>query len=186
VALQGARLGLKEGELLVQNPVNVRAALPRRFRNRDTAAAGVVLQNLTTISQKVDVTAQSDILSIAGDATRSVVIPPKGVYELPFLLQAKEPGAGTISFTVRSAVVNERLVEQVVVERPLVTEAFATVGSIARDASSAQEGIVIPSAIAPGYGSLSIKASSSLKPWIEPPLTGSCKRPNHGGAITCV
>lgn len=170
VALNGAKLGLSEGELLVQNPVNVRTALPRRFRNRDTAAAGVILQNLTKFEQTVSVTASSDILSVEGEATRSVTIPPSGVYELPFVLAATTPGEGTVSFTITSDVLNEKLSEKVTVERPLIKEAFSTVGSIARDDQSAQEGLAIPSAIAPGYGSLTVKASRSLRPYIEPSM----------------
>jgi len=170
MAISGSRVGIKEGELLVQNPVNVRTALPRRFRNRDTAAAGVVMKNLTALPQKVEVTAESDILSVGGAKTRSVEIPPNGAYELPFILSATRPGEGTITFTVRSQVVNERIIEKVIVELPLVKEAFTTVGTIARAETAATEGLVIPGAIAPGYGSLSILASSSLRPYIEPAL----------------
>jgi len=161
----------------VRNPVNVRAALPRRFRNRDTAAAGVILRNLTKTAQTVTVSAESDILRVEGEATRTVTIPPSGVYELPFVLAATTPGEGTISFTIRSDVVNEILTEKIIVERPLVKEAFSTVGSIARDAQSAEEGLSIPSAIAPGYGSLTVKASSSLRPYMEPSLDRLLERP---------
>ncbi len=170
IALKENRIGMKEGELLVQNPINIRTALPRSFRNRDTAAAGIVLQNLTRVPQKVNVTAQSDILSIAGEKTRSIEIPSGGVYELPFLLSATRPGEGTITFTLKSDVINESVTEKVTVERPLVKEAFSTVGSIAKDSSEATEGIVIPSAIAPGYGSLTLIASSSMRPYMEPAL----------------
>ncbi|GAB1483371.1 hypothetical protein MASR2M78_21870 [Treponema sp.] len=178
VALHGAKLGISESELLVQNPVNVRTALPRRFRNRDTAAAGVILQNLTKIEQTLTVVASSDILLIEGEATRKVTIAPSGVYELPFVLAATKAGEGTVSFMVTSPVVNEKLTEKVTVERPLIKEAFSTVGSIARDAMSAQEGLAIPSAIAPGYGSLTVKASSSLRPYIEPSLDRLLEKPD--------
>ncbi|MBP7263364.1 MAG: hypothetical protein KBB32_04255 [Spirochaetia bacterium] len=170
VAINGNRLGHSEGELLVQNPINVRAALPRRFRNRDTAVAGVVIQNLTSVEQKVEVSAVSDLLRVDGESTKAVTVPAGGVYELPFLLAATTPGEGSITFTIRSAVLNERLTEKVTVERPLVKEAFSTVGSVARDQSVAQEGLSLPSRIAPGYGSLTVKLSSSLRPMIEPSI----------------
>lgn len=171
VALQGSRLGIQEGELLVQNPLNVRTALPRRFRNRDTAAAGVILSNLTREPLTVEVTAESDLLTVAGEATKTVEVPAAGVYELPFILSATRPGEGTVAFTVRSTVVNEKVSEPVIVERPLVKEAFTTVGSLSKEASEGQEGLVLPRAISPGYGSLTIRASSSLRPYIEPALT---------------
>lgn len=170
VAINGNRLGHSEGELLVQNPINVRAALPRRFRNRDTAVAGVVIQNLTSVEQKVEVSATSDLLHVDGESTKAVTVPAGGVYELPFLLAATTPGEGSITFTVQSAVLNERLTEKVTVERPLVKEAFSTVGSVARDQSAAQEGLSLPSRIAPGYGNLTVKLSSSLRPMIEPSI----------------
>lgn len=170
VALRENRLGFKENELLVQNPVNVRTALPRRWRNRDTAAAGVVLQNLTREVQKLEVSVQSDILLVAGESSRSVEVPAGGVYELPFVLSAARPGEGSITFRIKSDVLNESLVEPVLVERPLVKEAFATVGYLAPEAASATEGLVIPRYIAPGYGSLSLKASASVRSYLEPSL----------------
>ncbi|HEY9594537.1 MAG TPA: MG2 domain-containing protein, partial [Spirochaetia bacterium] len=46
VAVKGDLFGIAEGEILVQNPVNVRTALPRRMRVGDAATAGVVLTNI--------------------------------------------------------------------------------------------------------------------------------------------
>jgi len=167
LALDGIRLGLEEGEMMVQNPLNVRTAMPRRFRNRDTAAAGVVLQNLTAKAVKAEVTAESDILVVSGEKKRTVEVAPMGALELPFLFSGARPGEGTVTFTIRSDALSEKLTEKVIVERPLVKEAFATVGVIPKDASAAREGLVLPSAVAPGYGSLTVKASSRLRPYIE-------------------
>jgi hypothetical protein len=169
--VSGSRVGVKEGELLVQNPINVRAALPRRLRNRDTAAAGVVLKNLSPEPQKVEVTAESSFISIGGERTKSVEIPANGSCELPFILSATAPGEGKVSFAVRSAVLNERLSDTVIVEQPLVKEAFSTVGSIPRAENSATEALMLPSAIAPGYGDLSFQVGSTLRPCIEPSLS---------------
>jgi len=177
VAIKGASLGRAEGEFLVQNPINVRAALPRKFRNRDTAVAGVVIQNLTSTEQRVEVRAVSDILRIDGESTKTIQVPANGVYELPFLLAATAAGEGTITFYIKSDLLTESLVEKVVVEKPLVKEAFSTVGSIAKDGVSAQEGLALPSRIAPGYGSLSILLSSSLRPMIEPALEDLLETP---------
>jgi alpha-2-macroglobulin len=140
VALRENRLGYQEEELYVRNPINVRTALPRLMRNRDTAAAGVVLTNLTREVQNVEVSVESTILEISGPTTKKVELPPGAVYELPFVLVAKEAGEGTITFTIRSPVVNEKLIEPFRVERPLIKEAFTTVGSVAPEELSAQEG----------------------------------------------
>jgi uncharacterized protein YfaS (alpha-2-macroglobulin family) len=169
--ISGYKVGIKEGELLVQNPINVRAALPRAFRDRDTAAAGVVMKNLTASPQKVKVSAESDILEIGGESAKEVEIPANGSYELPFVLSASRAGEGSISFTVRSAVVNEKVTEKVTVAQPLVKEAFSTVGTVGRTETGATEGLVLPGAIAQGYGDLSFLASSSLRPYIEPSIS---------------
>lgn len=168
VGMDGHRLGIEEEELRVQNPINVRTALPRRFRNRDTAAAGVVLTNTTATDYEVEVTAESDILVVAGDATKRVTVPAGSAYELPFLLEAHEAGEGEIRFTTRSELVNEVLVNTVVVEEPLVREAFTTVGSVAGEEQAATEGLLIPSTISEAYGSLDVALSGSLEPFVEP------------------
>jgi uncharacterized protein YfaS (alpha-2-macroglobulin family) len=170
VTMAGTRLGLDESEFMVQNPVNMRSALPRQFRNRDTAAAGVVLTNLSAEAVDVEVSVESDILSLPGDTTKSITLEPDSVTELPFVLQATEEGEGTISFILRSSILNERLTEQVTVERPLIAEAFTTVGVIddGEDDNRAVEGVIIPSAITEGYGSLDLRLSSSLRPLMLP------------------
>jgi uncharacterized protein YfaS (alpha-2-macroglobulin family) len=129
------------------------------------------MKNLTSSPQKVTVKAESDILQVGGASERAVEIPPNGSYELPFVLSASRAGEGKITFTVRSAVVNEKLTEKVTVEQPLVKEAFTTVGTIGRTETSATEGLVLPGAIASGYGNLSFLASSTLRPSIEPSIS---------------
>ncbi|MFW5718525.1 MAG: alpha-2-macroglobulin family protein, partial [Spirochaetota bacterium] len=172
IALSGNRLGLEEHEVIVQNPINVRTALPRRFRNRDTAAAGVVLTNTTGVEQEVSVTAESDVLAIADEPTKSITIPPNSVYELPFVLEALEPGEGVVRFTTRSAVLNEVLEEEVTVERPLVTEVFSTTGIVENVEEGADghavEGFVIPSAIVQSYGSLTVGLDTSIRAYMMP------------------
>ena len=166
VALDGVRLGFDEDEFRVSNPINVRTALPRRFRNRDTAAAGVVLTNMSDVDREVTVTADSDILSIIGGARKSLVLPANSTTELPFALEAAVEGEGVIRFTIRSDVLNEILEEKVIVERPLVTEAFATIG-IVGDGEPVVETLVIPIHAAEGFGGLSLVVDSTLRPYIE-------------------
>lgn len=168
LALRENRLGIKEGELLVQNPVNVRSALPRRWRPRDTAAAGVVLQNLTRAPQKVEVSVESDILDCGKETKKTVEVPPGSVYELPFVLSASKPGAGSITFHVAGAALREKLVEQVTVEAPMTQEAFATVGYVPAGAAAAQEGLVLPQETVPGFGSLTLRDSGKLSACRDP------------------
>ncbi len=178
LALHGNRLGIEEDEILVQNPVNIRTALPRRFRNRDSVAAGVVLTNTTAEDQELTIRVESDILRVAGPAERTITVPANSSYELPFILEAVFEGQGVIRFITQSAVVNEVLHEPVVVERPLITEAFTSIGAVLGDAGGGEEdgeqapraveGLVLPSAIADGYGTLRINVDSSLAPLVRP------------------
>ncbi len=171
VALRENRLGYAEDELLVQNPINVRAALPRKMRLRDTAAGSAILQNLTRETQPVEVTASSDILTVSGEATKRVRVPAGGVYELPFLFAAERAGEGTVTFTARSPVLNERLEEKMTVEQPLIKEAFTTVGALSGATTDEREGLVLSSEIAPGYGDLTIQAGSTLRPYLDPVMS---------------
>lgn len=166
VALKKNRLGMDENEFKVSNPVNVRAALPRRFRNRDSAAAGVILTNTTEESVEFSVSADSDILKIAGAAEKTIQVPGKTSVELPFLFEADRKGEGRVRFTLRSTVLNEVLEEKVIVEQPIAAEAFTTVGTAAASAP-AEETLVIPEYSAEGYGGLSLVINSSFRPYIE-------------------
>lgn len=176
LAMEGTRLGMDESEMMVQNPINMRSVLPSQLRTRDTAAAGVILNNLSGDEVEVSVTAQSDILSVSGEQTRNVTIPAETVVELPFVFQALKEGRGSVRFTLESPLLNERLTEEIRVERPLLKEAFTTMASVSGESSGegsgeesvALEGLVIPSAIAEGYGSLQVNLSSSLRTMVMP------------------
>ncbi len=172
IAVRESRLGMSEYEVMVQNPINVRTAMPRRLRTRDTAVAGVVLTNTTGVEQHVRVTAASDILHIADEPTKAITIPSHSAYELPWVLEAHETGEGVITFTTRSDLVNEVLRSAVVVERPLITEAFSTTGTVADAADGTRgrsaEGLIVPSAIGSSYGSLAITLDTTAKAFIAP------------------
>lgn len=170
VAMSGTRLGHDESEFMVQNPINMRSALPRQFRPRDTAAAGVILTNLSPEAVDVELSLESDILHTPENATKRLRLEANSVTEVPFVLQALEAGLGSISFTLKSSLLNERLTEEVRVAQPLVIEAFSTVGSIDGRESTATEGLILPSAISPGYGSLDLKLASSMLPLVLPSI----------------
>ena len=169
VALEGVRLGMDETEFMVSNPVNVRTALPRRFRNRDSAAAGVILTNTTDAEVQLNIAVESDILTVSGVASRTVDIPGGTAMELPFLFEALRKGEGEVVFTIQGEVLNERLIEKVTVEEPVVKESFTTIG-VAEPAAPSVESVVIPGFSAEGYGGLSLTADSSFYPFIKPAL----------------
>ncbi len=162
--------GIKEQEIMVQNPINVRTALPRRLRVRDTAIAGCVLTNLSKKAYTVTVSLQPDILGIHGPKEKSVQLGGGESKEVTFNLMAEKQGEATLVFTIRSAVLSEELEHKLVVEKPLITEAFTVMGKTEyndnadktkKDELYAEEGVIIPQSIAPGYGSLTIRLDST-------------------------
>ena len=72
VAVKDDTFGITEGEILVQNPINVRTALPRRMRVGDAATAGVVLTNLDARPHTVTIGLQRAGLAVQGDSRKTV------------------------------------------------------------------------------------------------------------------
>lgn len=165
VAVKKNLFGINENEIMVQNPINVRTALPRRLRVRDTSFAGVIITNLDSAEQKVSVSIDSDIIQIDGENKRTVTVPPNSSIEVPFKLLAVKTGEATLVFRIISSLLTEELEGKLVVEKPLVKEAFTTTGKTAAENininDKAQEGIIIPSNIAEGYGGITITLDST-------------------------
>ena len=141
VAVKDDLFGLSEGEILVQNPINVRTALPRSLRVGDEAEAGVVVTNLDTETRTVTVTLQSDLLAIRGRTEKRISLQPGKSREIAFKLAAVGAGQATLSFSVDSEVLEERLEATVPVAKSVVQEAFTIVG---QTEGSVQEGLVVP------------------------------------------
>ncbi len=162
--------GIKEQEIMVQNPINVRTALPRRLRVRDTAVAGCIITNLSKQNHNVTISLQSDILGIHGTNKKTVSLRGGESVEVPFNLLALKQGEATLVFTIRSQILSEELEHKLIVEKPLITEAFTVMGKTEykdneakkdKDRLYAEEGFIIPKSIAPGYGSLIIRLDST-------------------------
>jgi uncharacterized protein YfaS (alpha-2-macroglobulin family) len=162
--------GLKESEIMVQNPINVRTALPRRLRVRDTAIAGCIITNLSKQDHNVTISLQTDILGIHGADKKTVRVRGGESVEVPFNLLALNQGEATLVFTIRSSILSEELEHKLIVEKPLITEAFTVMGRTEHKISGApkdednlyaEEGFVIPKSIAPGYGSLVVRLDST-------------------------
>jgi alpha-2-macroglobulin len=167
LSLKGNQLGYQEEEIMVQNPINVRTALPRKMRTRDTAFAGCVLHNLDDKDHEVTIEAQSDLIQISGEAIKTVQLPSGAIMEVPFILEALSQGEGEISFRITSDVLNEELVESMTVEKPIIKEVFTTIGSIEEEENQAEEGLIIPNKIGEGFGQVSLSLDSSMIPFVE-------------------
>ncbi|WP_319478491.1 MG2 domain-containing protein [Marispirochaeta aestuarii] len=160
VAVKGNRFGLKEEELAVRNPITMRAALPRKLRMRDTAEAGVVLTNLSAEVQEIDLacTSPEPEIRVHGESRKSLSLGPGESREVTFTLLAEESGEAKLEFTLRSGVLSEILESTLTVDTPLVRESFTIAGTL-DESDTAQEALLVPSSIAPGYGSISLRLS---------------------------
>ena len=170
VVVNENEFGLSEHELLVQNPMNVRTALPRRLRLRDTSKAGVVITNLT--DQQVEVSVELSVtgLAIEGNTIQETSVGPAESTEVVFTIVATARGEAELLFTIGSELLSEQLVAKLDVDRPLVTEAFTIAGRTDRDPqnpgvfvdltrpglAAAEEGLIIPAARVPDYGNLEV------------------------------
>jgi len=170
VALKGQKIGYSEDELYVRNPINVKTALPRQMRVRDTSFAGVVLSNIDNRDYEVTVKIQSDHIGLPGTVEKTVTVAAKKSYEVPFVLEGKTAGEGEIVFTIRSEVLNEELVDTMLVEAPIIKESFTTTGIVPEEDSVTEEGLLIPSSIGEGYGSITFSLDSTQAPFLREQL----------------
>ncbi|HTP59091.1 MAG TPA: MG2 domain-containing protein, partial [Spirochaetia bacterium] len=143
VLSKGELFGLGESSFQVQNPINVRTALPRRLRVGDSATAGVVITNLDPKARAVIISLSSaDPLKVIGAARKSVQIASGASAEVAFDLQAPKEGTAHLAFDVSSDVLKERLEDQLTVASDHVNEAFTIIG---KTTNAAREALVVPS-----------------------------------------
>ena len=166
MAVKKNTFGMGEQEFKVQNPINVRTALTRKLRVRDTSFAGVIVTNLDTIEHEVTVSLSSDLIKIDGSPEKKVNVPANTAVEVPFKLLALNTGEARLLFTIKSDILKEQLEDTLIIEKPLVKEAFTTIGKTSpvsgtADKGLAEEGLIIPSAIAEGYGGITVTLDST-------------------------
>ncbi len=142
VAVKDDAFGMAEGEILVQNPINVRTALPRRLRVGDAATAGVVLTNVDSRPHSVTVGINVQGLQLKGDARKTVSLKAGDTAEVAFDLGAPTAGTAKLSFSVDSDILRERLEDSLAVTDPHLTESVTIVG---KTGDQAKESLVVPS-----------------------------------------
>jgi uncharacterized protein YfaS (alpha-2-macroglobulin family) len=128
VAVSEDRFGRGETELLVSNPLNVRAALPRLLRVGDEASAGVVATNLQGRPVEVTVRAESELLELRDKPEKSLTLRAGETRELAFRWSAPRAGKAALRFEVDSPVVRESLEAGLNVEAGWAEEAVTIVG----------------------------------------------------------
>ena len=142
VAVKDDTFGISEGEILVQNPINVRTALPRRMRVGDVATAGVVLTNIDAKQHTVTVGIVAQVVKVNGDQKKTVTLKPGETAEVAFDLGAPAEGTARLAFNVDSDILRERLEDSLAVADPHLTESFTIVG---KTGDNAREALIVPS-----------------------------------------
>ncbi|MCK5674869.1 MAG: alpha-2-macroglobulin, partial [Spirochaetales bacterium] len=162
VGVKDNKFGIEEGEIFARNPINARSILPPKLRYRDTALSGISLTNLSDKEEKISTSVSSDILSVSGEEKKEIILGAGQTEIVNFSLSASAIGSGTVSFSIRSDLLNEELHTDVVVEKPYVSETFTAAGRIGdsvTDRGHIEEMIIIPSSAEDGIGSLAITLS---------------------------
>ncbi|MBQ4378237.1 MAG: alpha-2-macroglobulin [Treponema sp.] len=171
--VNGELLALQEDEIAVQNPINVQQVLPRELRERDTAELGVLLTNLddktheVTVSLKMrendkakaeenGITLKDGKAFVDGKSEHTVKVPSGANTTVYFDLAAEKAGLVTLEFTIKSDILNERLVAPLKIERPYIFETVTTTGQLSEKEDSGVERVVIPSYAKDMNGSLSV------------------------------
>ncbi len=177
------QFGKSESQIDVANPISVRTVLPRLLRINDKGELGVTISNIDSSAKNVSVSlaiyegvekagvvqSEDEIqkvdgkAKIIGNASKSISVQAQKTQSLMFTVQGQKQGWITLEFTVRSDVVNERIVLPLQIEKPYIFETVATTGSVRSDSqtqkesASEEEKIVFPSGAEDGIGSLYIQ-----------------------------
>ena len=163
--------GIAEYELRVSAPLTALPALPRRLRWRDTGTVSLILTNLEREAVEAVVSVETEtlddgglwdtVLEIDGIRERTVRIEAGASMEVPFRVAALGAGESRVIFTLRSPLVNERIIRTLNVDRPVVFETVTAIGSLGDDNPFIEEGVILPSVVPVGTGSLSVSLSNS-------------------------
>ncbi|MDR3355955.1 MAG: alpha-2-macroglobulin [Spirochaetaceae bacterium] len=180
--VRGDLFSLKETEIAARNVVNVQQVQPRRLRERDTAEAGVLITNLDSTPHKVSVSIgieepsagydggllkQAGAAFVDGQAERTVTVKAGGNALVYFDVAAEKQGEVNLVYTVKSDVLDERLVQGIVIEKPYITETVVTMGTLADGDRDKTEALVIPAFADDGEGSLAVTLDAARLSLLE-------------------
>lgn len=182
VGVDENRFALAESEMNVANPISVRTALPRQLRLNDEGEVGVVISNLDNTAHDVSVSialysgiektgvaqSEDDVqklpgeATLKGDTTKKIAAAGNKTTSLMFHLVANKPGWITIEYTVKSDLVNEKILLPLQIEKPYIYETVTTVGQVKgddeeKDTASVEETLILPADAEDGLGELYVQ-----------------------------
>jgi uncharacterized protein YfaS (alpha-2-macroglobulin family) len=161
--------GIAEQDLRVSAPMTATVALPRKLRWRDTGTVSLILTNLETESAEATVSLSlsgdgglwDQVLELDGPAEQTLIVPAGGTEEVRFKVAALGAGTGHLVFTLRSPKVNERILRDLLVDRPVLSETVTTIGNLGSANTFVEEGLVLPGFMPEGTGNISVSLSVS-------------------------
>ena len=177
VGVNGDNFAITESEVNVANPVSARDVVPSTLRLNDTSEAGLVISNLQDSPQALEIEAEifdgieksgqpvevDGIARVDGHASliketkKSITVPANSTSIVMFPLKTEKAGFVTVQFTVRSKILNERILKPIEIERPYVFETVTTTGSTGKEKdATAKELLVIPGDSDNNQGNISI------------------------------
>ena len=116
---------------------------------------------IRAVSDQASTPETASPILVDGEAERSVRLEPGQSLELPFRVAAVGAGKAQIAFTILSESVNDRVQKELVVDRPFLFETVSTIGNLGGERSWVEEGVVLPSVVGEGTGSLTVSLSAS-------------------------
>ncbi len=179
VGVKEDTFGISESQMDVAEPISVRSVLPRQLRVNDQGELGVTISNLTSGAQDVtvslavysgvektgveqsedDVQKLPGLAAVNGEAQKTLKVPANSTQALMFMIDAKLQGWITVEFTVKSNLINERILLPLEIQKNYIFETVTTIGELPLSGSSAktEEMIVIPSGADDNQGSLYVQ-----------------------------
>jgi uncharacterized protein YfaS (alpha-2-macroglobulin family) len=158
---RASRFGWGQREIRISKPVLLSAAFPRFLALGDTALFGSVLHSKLKEGGTAIVTMRSldpGVLEVAGEASQTVAVGPKGSVEVRFPVRTKGVGRARIEMTARLLGEADAFEQSLPVEVLVSPETVAAYGQAD---PSARETVEIPAGVVPGVGGLHLELAST-------------------------
>lgn len=156
--------GSGEGSITINQPLLLRAALPRFSLPGDEFSAGVVVNNETGEAGKVTVKVTARGAEIGDSTSKTMEIAKGGAAEVAFLVRTPTPGTAVFTYEARfvgagGAKASDAVEARMPVQIPITTESVATYGTTE---SAVAVGLAPPDDVYEDVGGLEVTLSSTI------------------------
>ena len=161
---RASRFGNGDAEVRVNKPLTLKSTFPRFLAVGDKALFGAVVTSQLKRAGDAIVTIRSldqNLLVLDGPTELTLPVAAGGSVEARFPAAAKAIGRARLQMTVRLADETDSFEDVIPVEVLASPETVAAHGQLAGESSRADESIVIPKSVVPGFGGLHVEMSSS-------------------------